>query len=177
MVQTWVLWIPVIAAAVGAAASIASAIVTNWMQAKRERDARRLAELDAAEMALKEIGQEVIEQVLAPGWWPNFRLLRPSREFAYDVARLVRDEEAVGAWADAWQDAGKANMSLWRIWLWNLWRFGADQRGQLIDRLLAAEIRVLVAADQMRPGGKKRRRHVEQPPEVARGPATRSRPS
>ena len=45
MVETWVLWIPVIATAVGAAigfgANLATTLIGARMQAQRERDAAR----------------------------------------------------------------------------------------------------------------------------------------
>lgn len=116
MVEPWVLWIPVVAAAVGgltgAAASIGSAVVANRLQGMRERDARRNLELDSAELALKDIGQQMIRHVMKPGWWPNIEWLRTPRDFAYDVVRLVPDEKATNEWASTAQEILAANTSL-----------------------------------------------------------------
>jgi hypothetical protein len=157
MIQDWVLWVPVMAAAIGAAigaaSSISTALVADLMRGRREMDARRHADIDMAEQALKEIGRKVVDQLLSPHWWPSFRLLHLPREFAYDVARLVQDDAAVTEWADAWQEAIKVNTNLWGVWLWNVLRVDGGRRARLLDRLLAAELAVVAAAEQRRSGG------------------------
>jgi hypothetical protein len=156
MVNEWVLWVPVIAAAVGgltgAIASIAAAIVSETMQRRRAEDARRNEELDEAELALKEISRQMTRHVVRPGWWPNVTWLDPSRDFAYDVVRLVQDERATAEWTAAAQDVMKANTSLWRLWLWHLFKVGTKERQRMAERLVAAEVAMVAAAEAMRPG-------------------------
>lgn len=165
MVEPWVLWIPVVAAAVGgltgAAASIGSAVVTNRLQGRRERDARRNLELDGAELALKDIGQQMIRHVMKPGWWPNIEWLQTPRDFAYDVVRLVPDEKATNEWASTAQEILAANTSLWRLWLWHLFKFGAKDRQRMADRVIAAEFGMVAAAERMRPGHKMAKSETE----------------
>lgn len=156
------LWTPVIAAiagaAIGAAASLGTGMITTWMHGKRERDAKRNAEIDAAQLALKGIGQEMVEQIVAPGWWPRVRMLRPTRDFAYDVVRTVPDEKATAEWTAAAQEILIANTTLWRVWLWHLFKIGIADRQRMVERVMAAEAAMVAAAEDMRPGRKKSRR-------------------
>lgn len=160
VVDAWVLWIPVIAAAVGgaigAAASIGSTLAAAWVQGKRERDNARNAELDQAELALKEISKQMTRHVVAPGWWPSLNWLDPPRDFAYDVVRLVPDEKATAEWTAAAQDVMAANTSLWRLWLWHLFKFGTKERQRLAERIIAAEVAMVAAAEEMRPGRRRK---------------------
>ena len=160
MIDTWLLWIPVVAAAVGgvtgAAASIGSAVVTAKMQSKRERDAHRNTEIDSAQVALKEISRQMTRHVVTPGWWPGVGWLDPPRDFAYDVVRLVPDDDAAREWTAATQAILSANSSLWRLWSWHLFKFGIKERQRLAERIIAAEVSMVAAAERMRPGREER---------------------
>lgn len=90
MVETWVLWVPVVATAIGAvigfAANLATTIVAARMQERREREAAKNRDLDEALDALKHIGRDLQREVVFPGL-PSLRMVRPVHEFAYEVAR------------------------------------------------------------------------------------------
>lgn len=153
--DAWVIWVPVIAAAVGgvtgAAASIGGAFIAAWTQRRREEASRRNQEIDAAQMALKEISRHMMRYLVQPGWRPNIEWIDTPRDFAYDVVRFVPDEEAVAEWAAASQEILTANTSLWRLWLWHLIGFGSGDRQRMADRIIAAELRMMAAAEAMRP--------------------------
>lgn len=156
MVESWTLWIPVIATGVGAVigfgANLATTIVAARMQAQREREAARSREVDAALHALEGIGRDVSRDLISPPWLPTADLLEPARQMAYRVARIVGEDDAVVKWLEAWQEAVRLNTP-WRSWLWHLARFGAERRQEVTERLTRSELALAGQLENQRPKG------------------------
>ena len=69
-------------------------------------------ELDEALRALEGIGREVTKQLISPPWWPTPDMLEPARQFAYRVARVIGESEALNDWIAAWQEGNEPQHAL-----------------------------------------------------------------
>jgi hypothetical protein len=154
VVESWTLWIPVIATGIGAligfGSNLATTIVGARMQAQRDRRTARTRDLDAALLALEGIGRQVSKDLISPPWWPSADLLEPARQMAYRVARIIGEDEALNEWLEAWQEAVRLNAP-WRSWLWHTARLGARHRQEVTERLTRSELALAGQLEGQRP--------------------------
>jgi hypothetical protein len=154
MVETWVLWIPVIATGVGALIGFGSNLATTFvaarMQERREQAQAQDRELDAALAALKEAGRQMQREIVYPSY-PSLRTIRPVHDFAYDVARRVPDAEATDQWLAAFTAVQNANKNIVRVLAWRLLKVGGKQREALIAQFAGAELAMALACERLRP--------------------------
>jgi len=136
--------------AVAIAGNLATEFVRAWLTAKRERQARMLAGIDAAISAMKDIGESAQKSLIQPPFWPSLALVRPAREFAYEVSGEIQDKESVDEYFELLAAVSDANSHLLATWAFRTSKSGLNKRLDLARRLGEAEAKVIAAAVKRR---------------------------